>query len=106
MRIINIFNQKQYIFGLGSIILNLITLILYIDFSPRILRKYFFYLNLSIIIFYFLLCVFLESEFVSSFLKILQIKLEKLLPFFSLLIISCVTFNSFFGVIFLADYQI
>jgi len=104
MRIINIFNQKQYIFGLGLIILDLITLILYIDFSPRILCKYFFYLNLSIIIFYFLLCVFLESEFVSSFLKILQIKLEKLLPFFSLLIISCVPFNYFFGVIFLADY--
>jgi len=104
MKIINIFNKKQYITFLAIIILNLITFHSYIDFSPHTPNKNYFYLNLSIIIFYFLLCVLLETEFYVSFLKILQLRLEKILSFFSLIIFLCVTFNIFFGVKFMADY--
>ena len=77
MKIFNIFNSNAYIIGLGIIIMNLRFIFSYFDFSINISSKQEFIVSFIIILVHYLLCIFLESKFDSTFLKILQIKFEK-----------------------------
>ena len=85
MRIVDVFTKKVYIIGLSFIIMDIIIFILYLDLSEIQSLKNLFSISFFIIVFHFLTCIFLESEFDYNFLRIFQIKLEKYISFISLI---------------------
>ena len=104
MKIFNIFNSNAYIIGLGIIIMNLRFIFSYFDFSINISSKQEFIVSFIIILVHYLLCIFLESKFDSTFLKILQIKFEKSISIISLFSIICAVFNFRLSCSFYAEY--
>ena len=105
MNAFKIIIKKEYIINLVTILTNINIITEYFDLIPKInLFKQLFLLDLSIIIFNYFYCIFLESEFDSTFLKLIQIKLEKLLIIISLIVIVCVLINFFLGSIFYVNY--
>ena len=78
MRIINIFGRRDYLIVLFLIILNVYYFSFsYYDLSNGPSYKRYFKISLIMIVFHFLCCVFLESEFNSLFFRKMQLKLEK-----------------------------
>ena len=104
MKIFNIFNSNAYIIGLGIITMNLRFIFSYFDFSINISSKQEFIVSFIIILVHYLLCIFLESKFDSTFLKILQIKFEKSISIISLFSIICAVFNFRLSCSFYAEY--
>jgi len=105
MNAFKIIIKKEYIINLVTILTNINIITEYFDLIPKInLFKQLFLLDLSIIIFNYFYCIFLESEFDSTFLKILQIKLEKILIFIPSIVKACVLINCILAIIFYTNY--
>ena len=105
MRIINIFGRRDYIIVLFLIILNVYYLSFsYYDLSNSPSYKIYFKISLIMIIFHFLCCVFLESEFDSMFFRKLQLKLEKKIFIISLITVIFIASNYVIGFYFYAGY--
>ena len=99
MKIINIFKIREYIVYLCLIIIDILTIIFYFGFGLNEAGEYIFLFNITIIILFFFYCIFLESEFNSSYLRNYQIKLENKVSFLSLIIsvLSAYNFIVFLG---------
>ena len=100
MRILNIFKRKEYLFGLVIIIINLFIVKscfnVYIHEQTKIIYR----IGLYYVIFHYLICVFLESEFDSTFFKVLQIRLEKIISYISIIAIAPLAIIALFGILF------
>ena len=92
MHFINIFKRKEYLAGLCLIYLNISTLILFKDYW-KIKAIISFAINIFITITHLLSCIFLESEFKSNYLRILQIRLEKKISLISLIVVIILAIN-------------
>ena len=86
MKIINIFKIREYIVYLCLIIINILIIIFFFGFGLHKAGEYIFLINITIIILFLFYCIFLESEFNSSYLRNYQIKLENKVSFLSLII--------------------
>ena len=97
MKILNFFTKKAYLVSLSLIIINIIIILFYLDFN--IVKSFDKYLiiTFSIIVFHFFPCIFLESEFESNFLRILQLQLEKVISYISLIALVSGAINVNFG---------
>ena len=96
MKTFKILIKKEYIINLATILTNIYIITAYFVFFPlKNSFKKLFLIDLSIIIFHYFYCIFLENEFDSTFLKLMQIKLEKLLIIIPLIVIVCVLINFF-----------
>lgn len=107
MRIINIFERREYLIVLFLIILNVYYLSFsYYDLSNGPSYKRYFKISLIMIVFHFLCCVFLESEFNSLFFRKMQLKLEKKIFLISLIISVPIVSNYIIGFYFYTSYII
>ena len=105
MKIINIFTRKGYLVSLSLIIINIIIITSYLDFGGEKSLDKFLGITFSIIVLHFLTCIFLESEFESNFLRVLQIQLAKVISYISLIVIISGTINVNIGVLTYAEYM-
>ena len=95
MRIINFLKKKEYQVGLIIIIFNLVIIIFYGDLiTKQILLIHI--TSIFIIIFHNLLCIFMESEFKSNKLRLLQLQIEDKLSFISLIVVFSIVVANFF----------
>ena len=107
MRIINIFERRDYLIVFFLIILNVYYLSFsYYDLSNGPSYKRYFKISLIMIVFHFLCCVFLESEFNSLFFRKMQLKLEKKIFLISLIIAVPIVSNYIIGFYFYTGYII
>ena len=107
MRIINIFERREYLIVLFLIILNVYYFYFsYYDLSNGPSYKRYFKISLIMIVFHFLCCVFLESEFNSLFFRKMQLKLEKKIFLISLIISVPIVSNYIIGFYFYTSYII
>ena len=87
MKILNIFRRKEYLLGLIIIVINLYIKNLSFHLIIHEPTKKVFTTSLYYVILHYLVYVFLESEFDSIFFKILQVKLEKIMSYISIIAI-------------------
>ena len=97
MELIKFYKRKEYLVGLIVIILNIYLILSLYVFSPNISLIITYLINLIILILFIFLCIFLESEFHNDYLKLLQLRLENKVCFFSLFAHASVVFNYFIG---------
>ena len=100
MKIINIFERSEYMFGLKLILLNIIAFIAFSDCVKEIYLKKLFLFILGILLFYYLYCIFIESEFDSYSLKATQIIFEKYLYLASIILTIAISINSLLFILF------
>ena len=106
MSIRDILFKKEYLTGLLVIIINLILIFSFFDFSNIKLFKRIFLTDFFVIVFHYICCIFLESEFNTHFLKIYQIQLEKVISYLSLIALFSVALNFNAGAFFYYEYLI
>ena len=104
MRIINIFKIKIYLVELIIIICNLVLLIICGDFCEKKSYLVIYIVAAFIILFHYLLCIFLESEFESNKLNLLQIQFENKISFITFIAIIASIINYGLGMYFLSNY--
>ena len=85
MKIINFFKKKEYLLGSILIFLDINTFLFFYDFCTLNKLLIIFIINMSIIMIHLLICIFLESEFSSNYLRILQLRFEGKISIFSLI---------------------
>ena len=93
MKIIKLLKKKEYIITLILIIIDLLIKIVCHDFFPNKIKKSIIFFYSFVIIFHFLVCIFLESEFNRNYLILLQIRFEKYISFISLIAICSIYVN-------------
>ena len=108
MKIINIFLKWEYFVGLCFIILNIIIMyILYIIKFPNIeFFSYWFYINFLLILFYYFLCIFIESKFNNNSLRLLQFRLQEKIFTLSSIINAPIVLNFLLGFTFSMLYMV
>ena len=108
MKIINIFLKWEYFVGLCFIILNIIIMyILYIIKFPNIeFFSYWFYVNFLLILFYYFLCIFIESKFNSNSIRLLQFRLQEKIFTLSSIINAPIVLNFLLGFTFSMLYMV
>ena len=85
MYIINIYKSKEYFHCLIYFIFEIFSFILFSDYIFDINIYYINLFLLSTLFIYYLICIFLESEFDSEFLQEIQICLDKAIYFISII---------------------
>ena len=104
MAIRDILFKREYLPGLSLIIINLIVLFSFFDFSNNKRYERLFLTNFFMIVFEYICCIFLGSEFNTHFLKIYQIQLEKVISYLLLIVIIPVDLNFCLGSYFYLEY--
>ena len=100
MRILNIFKRKEYLLGLVIIVINLFIVKSCFNIYIHEQTKDIYRIGLYYVIFHYLICVFLESEFNSNFFKVLQIRLEKIISYISIIAIAPLAIIVQLGILF------
>lgn len=106
MKIINFFRRRNYLIGLITIILNIYVFIYLIPFITKVKAKSFFVINIFFESFHFLICIFLESEFDFTYLRLSQFRYEKRISILSLIVLVFNILNLFTTWIFFMRYLI
>jgi len=104
MAIRDILFKREYLPGLSLIIINLIVIFSFFDFGNNKQYKRLFLTNFFVIVFEYICCIFLGSEFNTHFLKIYQIQLEKVISYLSLIALFSVALNFNAGAFFYYEY--
>ena len=86
MQIINILKRWEYLLCLMFFLTKIFTIMLSKEYVPELILVNVFKFNFASEIIYYLYCIFLESEFESKYIKILQIRFEKRLFFVTIMI--------------------
>ena len=100
MIIINIFQRWNYFICLLYLLLNIISFFLYNGtIEDQILIKIYI-VTLFLLLAHYLYCIFLESEFDSHYLKVLQLLFQRYLYLVSLMINLAAGINNIIGIVF------
>ena len=83
MEFVRIFNQEEYRMFFIFFSINFITILLISDYMPDIYPIITYRICFTLFVSYNIYCIFIVSSFDSIYLKILQIKLQKINPLFA-----------------------
>ena len=104
MKIINIFGKKEYNICLCFFLLNIVSIKLFQDYVEEKLLSFTYFLNLGVAMLFYFFCFFIESEFESEYLRVLQIRFENWLSFASIITTISISILSFLYFIFPLSY--
>ena len=106
MKIINIFEKKEYFMLLKFFITNIFSFFLYSDYVPYEPFIIIYKASLTIFSLYNIYCIFIESSFENNSLRLLQIKLNKYnFYLFSLFTLLSIAFTMLLNSLFISLYM-